>query len=186
MKRTGLLTGLLLLILILLSTGCGGKENTSKDLDNNKDSSVQTDLPKKPDNAKEFKGYVFEYNGITIAMNEKAAPILEKLGEPMEYFEAESCAFEGLDKIYTYSGFELHTYEMKGTDYVASVMFLDDSVATQKGVYLYCDLDDVLSMYGSDYTKNLGLYTYKLDKSKISFLIENDKVVSIEYIAIVE
>lgn len=68
-------------------------------------------------------------------MNEKAAPILEKLGEPMEYFEAESCAFEGLDKIYTYSGFELHTYEMKGTDYVASVMFLDDSVSTKK-VYI--------------------------------------------------
>ncbi|HZX21347.1 MAG TPA: hypothetical protein VFF25_03035 [Clostridia bacterium] len=182
MKRTGLL----LLILIILLTGCGGKENTSKGLDTNKDNGVQADLPKKPDNDKEFKGYVFEHNGIIIAMNEKAAPIVERLGEPTEYFEAESCAFEGLDKIYTYGGFELHTYEMNGIDYVASVMFLDDSVATRKGVYLYCDLDDVLSMYGSDYTKNLGLYTYKLDKSKISFLIENDKVVSIEYIAVTE
>ncbi|MDI9475374.1 MAG: hypothetical protein WBI21_01575 [Natronincolaceae bacterium] len=174
----------LLLVLILLLTGCGGKENTSGDLDNNKNNGMQVDLPKKPEKKEEPKGYVFEYNDTVIAMNEKAAPILEKLGEPMEYFEAESCAFEGLDKIYTYSGFELHTYEMKGTDYVASVMFLDDSVSTKKGIYLYCNLDDVLSMYGDDYAKDLGLYTYELDKSKISFLIENDKVVSIEYIAI--
>lgn len=178
--------GLLLLVLILLLTGCGGKENTSKDLDNNENNGISADSPKTPDNGKESKGYEFEYNGTIIAMNEKAAPILEKLGEPMDYFEAESCAFEGLDKIYTYSGFELHTYEIDGIDYVASVIFLDDSVSTKEGVYLYCGPDDVLSTYGNSYTKNLGLYTYGLDKSKISFLIEDDKVVSIEYAAITE
>ena len=86
-----------------------------------------------------------------------------------------------MDKVYTYSGFELHTYEIDGVDYVASILFLDDSVSTKEGIYLYCSLDDVLSAYGDSYTKGLGLYTYELDKSQISFLIENDEVVSIEY-----
>lgn len=39
----------LLLVLILLLTGCGGKENTSGDLDNNKNNGMQVDLPKKPE-----------------------------------------------------------------------------------------------------------------------------------------
>lgn len=180
-------TGLLLIVLILLLTGCGGGENVSGDLDNNKDNGMPVNAPKEPDNGnKSTDGYVFEYNGTAIAMNKKAAPILGGLGEHKDYFEAESCAFEGLDKIYTYGGFELHTYEIDGVDYVASVIFLDDSVSTKEGIYLYSDSDDVLSKYGDNYTKTLGLYTYELDKSKISFLIEDDKVVSIEYSAITE
>ncbi|HZK37329.1 MAG TPA: hypothetical protein VFC98_00410 [Clostridia bacterium] len=182
MKRVGLL----LIVLVLLLTGCGGKENTAEDLDNNKDNSMPVESTEKPNDDKKSGGYVFEYSGISIAMNGKAVPILENLGEHIDYFEAESCAFGGLDKIYTYGGFELHTYEINGVDHVASVIFLDDSVSTKEGIYLYCDLDDVLSIYGDNYTKNSGMYTYELDKSKISLLIEDDKVISIEYAAITE
>lgn len=178
--------GLLLIVLILLLTGCGGGENASGNLDDNGDNSMPVGSINELDDDKESKGYVFEYNGTTIAMNEKAESILEDLGEPIDYFEAESCAFEGLDKIYTYSGFELNTYEIDGVDYVASVLLLDDSVSTKEGIYLYSNLNDVLSTYGNNYTKNLGMYTYELNKSKISFLIENDEVVSIEYTAITE
>lgn len=182
MKRTGLL----LIMLILLLTGCGGKENTSKDLDDNKDNSIPVEFAEKSDNDENSEGYVFEYNGTKVAMNGKADPILENLGEYIDYFEAESCAFGGLDKIYTYGGFELHTYETDGVDHVASVIFLDDSVSTKEGIYLYCGLDDVLLIYGDNHTKSSGMYTYELDKSKISFLVEDDKVVSIEYAAITE
>lgn len=178
--------GLLLIVLILLLTGCGGGENASGNLDDNGDNSMPMGSINELDDDKESKGYVFEYNGTTIAMNEKAESILEDLGESIDYFEAESCAFEGLDKIYTYSGFELNTYEIDGVDYVASVLLLDDSVSTKEGIYLYSNLNDVLSTYGNNYTKNLGMYTYELNKSKISFLIENDEVVSIEYTAITE
>ena len=178
--------GLLLIVLILLLTGCGGGENASGNLDDNGDNSMPMGSINELDDDKESKGYVFEYNGTTIAMNEKAESILEDLGESIDYFEAESCAFEGLDKIYTYSGFELNTYEIDGVDYVASVLLLDDSVSTKEGIYLYSNLNDVLSTYGNNYTKNLGMYTYELNKSKISFLVEDDEVVSIEYNAITE
>lgn len=179
--------GLLLLVLLLLLTGCGGGKNTSENLEDNKDKDVSTNPSKELEKDVESdKGYTFEYNGTVIVMNGKAAPILEDLGEAQDYFEAESCAFEGLDKIYTYSGFELHTYEIDGVDHVVAVVLLDDSVATKEGLYLYSNLDDALSIYGDKYTKNLGLYTYELDKSKISFLIENDEVVSIEYNTIIE
>ena len=69
--------GLLLIVLILLLTGCGGGENASGNLDDNGDNSMPMGSINELDDDKESKGYVFEYNGTTIAMNEKAESILE-------------------------------------------------------------------------------------------------------------
>ena len=43
----------------------------------------------------------------------------------MSYFEAPSCAFDGIDKTYTYAGFELLTYPKDDKDYVSSVVLKD-------------------------------------------------------------
>lgn len=176
---------IVLIVLVLLLAGCSnGKEITSN---NPVDNSAPADSQDQG-NAQETigDGYVFEYKGVSIAMHKEAAPILESLGDNMDYFEAESCAFQGMEKVYTYNGFELYTYEADGIDYIAAIMFLDDSVSTKEGIYLYSSLDDVLKAYGDDYSEELGLYTYEIDKSKISFLIENNEVTSIEYTAIPE
>jgi len=130
-------------------------------------------------------GFVFEAKGVTIAMNAKVEPIISKLGEPQNYFEADSCAIEGKEKVYTYNGFEIHTYEIGGVDYVLSVVFLDDSVSTKEGLYLYSDLDSMLKAYGENYTKNNNQYTYTSGKSQLNFIVENDEVASIEYMAII-
>ena len=132
------------------------------------------------------KGYEFVFNGVTIAMHSKMEPILEKLGEPMEYFEAESCALPGMEKIYTYSGFEILTYEKEGVDYVLSVVILDDSVSTKEGIYLYSDLDSLIEKYGDDYTKELNTYKYESGQSQLVFLVEDDEITSIEYLATME
>lgn len=177
---------LLLVLLIFFLVGCGNVENTSKKSQDDNIKIVGADGSKVSDKGAITKseGYLFENKGIVIAMNAKVAPILDSLGEASDYFEAKSCAFEGLDKIYTYNSFELYTYEMEEVDYVAAVIFLDDSISTKEGIYLGSTLDDVLAAYGDEYTEELGLYTYELDKSKISFIIENDEVTSIEYKAI--
>ena len=47
-------------------------------------------------------GFTYTNGSVTIEMNSDAAAVVEKLGEPLDYFESESCAFEGLDKVYTY------------------------------------------------------------------------------------
>jgi hypothetical protein len=91
-----------------------------------------------------------------------------------------------MERVYTYSGFELHTYEMDGTDYVAALIFLDDSVSTKEGVYLFSSLEDVLAAYGDGYTRTNDMYSYERDGSKLSFLVENDEVTMIEYMAVTE
>lgn len=177
---------LILMAVLFLLAGCSSGTSTTKSLANINPNSAGTGTSKTSEGTEESKGYIFENKGIIIAMHAKVAPILESLGKSTGYFEAESCAFQGMEKTYTYGGFELHTYESDKVDYVASVILLDDSVSTKEGIFINSNLDDVLKAYGDKYTKKLSSYTYELDKSKLSFLIENDKVTSIEYTAVAE
>lgn len=128
-------------------------------------------------------GFVFEANGISIPMHAEAAPILKQLGKPQSYFESQACAFPGLNKIYQYSSFDVYAYEKDGVDYIASVILFDDTVATKEGVTMFNKKSDVIKAYGDKFTNNLNLYVYDQGKSQLRFVIENDQVTSIEYLA---
>ncbi len=133
---------------------------------------------------KEDPGYHLEYKGVQIAVETLSTPILEALGEPMNYFEAPSCAFVGMDKIYTYSGFEFQTYTKDEKDYIASIRFLDDSITTPEGIGLNASLEDVTAAYGKDYKQSFTQYTYTKGKCNLSFILENNEVVSVEYASV--
>jgi hypothetical protein len=119
-------------------------------------------------------------------MNKEAAPVVEALGDPLDYFESESCAFKGLDKVYYYSGFELTTYPLDDVDYISTIDFKDDTVSTKEGIFIGSSLDDVKAAYGEDYKEENGFYTYTKGDSTLTFIMENDAVTAITYTAIVE
>ena len=125
--------------------------------------------------------FVFETGRLTIHMGERAAPVIEALGDPQNYFEAPSCAFDGIDKIYCYSGFELYTYPVGDEDYISSVNLTDDSIPTSEGVYLGMSYSDMTAAYGENYTQNFGQYTYSLGDSALSFLVEDDIITVVTY-----
>lgn len=129
------------------------------------------------------KGYLFTYKGVTIGMDEDAAAIVAALGEPQSYFEAASCAFEGLDKIYTYSGFELDTYPTDGADYVSAVIFKDDSVSTAEGVVIGDTKEKVEQTYGVPASTTDSLSVYEKDGMELRFIFSGTDVVSIEYMS---
>lgn len=132
------------------------------------------------------EGYIFVVRGATIAMNAPAAPILEQLGAWQSYNEAPSCAYQGMDKIYTYPGLQLTTYTVDDVDYVLSVLLRDDSLVTPEGIYVGSSLEEVRKAYGDRSTQNLTQYTYASGRMTLSFLFESDKLVQIEYLAKVE
>lgn len=179
---------LLLFILIsIMLVGCGSKENAADTKDNNNQPvQEETKTDENQDKQKEPSGYAFEYNGVKIYMNTDVEPVIEALGEPINYFEAESCAFKGLDKFYTYAGFEITTYPLDGKDYISSVNLMDDTVSTPEGIYLGSTVEDMIAAYGEDYTESSGSYTYVKDDSKLQFIVMNDEIISITYLAIVE
>ncbi len=135
----------------------------------------------KEDNTAQYGGYVFTYGDTVIGMDMDAAAIVEKLGEPDAYFEAPSCAFEGIDKVYTYGSFELDTYPSDDKDYVSSVVFKDDTITTTEGVGIGDTEDKVIETYGSDWTEKDGMRVYEKDGMKLCFIINENTVASIEY-----
>ena len=128
-------------------------------------------------------GYTFTSNGATIVIDAAAADTIAKLGTPIEQYEAPSCAFGDLDKVWTYSGFRVDTYQIDGVDYFLDVVFTDDSVATAEGVRVGDSLDAVKSAYGEPTTVDSTQAVYEKDQMKLTFLLNGDSVKSIQYLS---
>ena len=128
--------------------------------------------------------YVFEYKGTKIAMNAQAAAIVEALGEPKNYVERPSCAFNGLDKEYNYGSFILYTYPMDDVDYVLQVVLMDDLVSTAEGISIGASRDQVTAAYG-DGAKTVGTSPeYDKGDCQLTFVMDGDTVKSIQYYAV--
>lgn len=126
------------------------------------------------------KGYVFVASGVTVEVDADMAPVLQALGEPASYFEAASCAFEGLDKIYTYNSFEIDTYPLQDQDLVSAIILKDDSVTTAEGICIGDSLEKLQETYGDGAQEN-GMLVYEKDGMKLCFILQDDNIISIEY-----
>ena len=129
-------------------------------------------------------GYAFvvsKADNYIVAIDDNMADVLAALGEPLSYFEAASCAFEGLDKTYTYSGFVITTRPDGDQDYVNSILLTDDSVVTPEGIYIGCSADEVTAAYGEG-SRMENVISYTKGNSAMNFILEDDKVISIEYL----
>lgn len=129
----------------------------------------------------EYKGYAFLYQDAVIEMDADAAPIIEQLGEANFYFESPSCAFEGIDKLYTYSSFELDTYPTGDKDYVSAVVFKDDTITTAEGIGIGDSMTRLEEVYGTEWNDEDGMVVYEKDDMKLCFILEEDVIISVEY-----
>ncbi len=166
-------------------TDTDSKENI-EETSSQKDNSSQKETEKTNISAQpNLTGYIFETQGISgmifIGVDMDAASVIQGLGEPNSYFEAPSCAFQGIDKMYTYSHFEIDTYPDGDTDKISMILFLDDLVSTPEGVCIGMSKADMEKAYGTDYEVSSGFYRYTKDNMKLSFIIENEEITSIEY-----
>lgn len=185
----------MLLTGMILMTGCGSSEKVierdsttnpveGSSQENNDDASATwKEGESTGDSVK--KGYVFQYQDVKVSVDENMKPILEKLGEPVSYFEAASCAFEGLDKIYTYNDFEIDTYPQGEEDYVSAIILKNDVITTAEGIYIGCSKNDVTAAYGTDYREEGSMFVYEKDGMKLCFLFDNEIVTSIQYFSTV-
>ena len=57
----------------------------------------------------EIESYAFNYNGKEIKLGAEFSR--EEFGQELGYSEVPSCAFEGVDKTYTYEDYEITTYQ---------------------------------------------------------------------------
>jgi ABC-type oligopeptide transport system substrate-binding subunit len=131
-------------------------------------------------------GYYFTLNGVTVSVNAAMAPIAEALGEPTSYFESESCAFQGLDKTYTYGSVVISTYPVDGEDFVYTIELKDDTVETTEGICIGSTKDDVTAAYGTASSETDTALSYEKDDSVLAFIFDGGSVANITYTAITE
>lgn len=132
------------------------------------------------------KGYSFTSGSTKIEMGADASEVVEALGEADEYFESESCAFEGLDKVYTYPGFKLNTYPVDDKDYVLSIVFMDDTVSTDEGISIGSTKDEVIEAYGDGADESASKMVYEKGETELVIGLNGDSVSSVEIDAVVE
>lgn len=172
--KRGLLCSSMALCLTAVLCACGGSQPTPAPTPDGGKAGVAvgTDTP-----------YLFETGGTVITVNKNMADVLADLGEPQSYFEAASCAFDGLDKTYTYTGFVITTRPEGDTDMVNSILLTDDSVTTPEGLYIGCLASDVTAVYG-ECNATEGVLSCVKGDSELNFVLEGDKVISIEYLPV--
>lgn len=110
--------------------------------------------------------------------------MLEELGTPVDTVEAPSCHYDGTDTIYYYGSYNVYTY-MKGEQKIVySVELLDNTCKTLKGGAVGMSKDEIVKLYGNDFTEKPYGIEYDLsDTLKVSFKTENDTVSSVEYLS---
>ncbi|MBQ4283121.1 MAG: hypothetical protein IJB96_04250 [Lachnospira sp.] len=173
-----------LLMLLLCITACFcfaacGKNETTEN-GSTQSSGTNADM------VDDAESYVFAYNGVEFSVNQDMAKVLPLLGEPVNYYEAASCAFEGLDKIYTYASFQIDTFPSGGTDIIASIYFRDDLVKTQEGVSLYMNKADMIKAYGQPMENNGTAHIYQKGNGTLRFILnDSEEIISIEYQTVV-
>lgn len=170
----------LTVMLAMVLCACGGSSKKIEGEVNTSNEQTQETVATTEESAAAHKGYTYVYNDVVVEIDADATSVVEQLGEPLSYFEAPSCAFEGIDKIYTYSSFEIETYPMEGKDFVSMVTFKDDSITTPEGVAIGDSVDKVKEVYG-DCAEEGGMLVYEKDGMKLCFIVKDGAVVSVEY-----
>ena len=148
---------------------------------NRQESKLATNINSLVEKVKD-SGYVFVVNNAEFIIGENPENSINKLDAKSELFEAKSCAMQGDDKVYTYSGFTLtvHSESEKGQKKLMSILLTDDSVQTVEGIYIGKSREEVEKAYGEQKEKG-SEYIYKKGVMELSFIFAKDKVVSIEY-----
>lgn len=98
-----------------------------------------------------------------------------------EYSESISCAYNGLDKIYDYTneGFCIYTYPVEDKDFILEIVVTSEDIKQADGkVYVGMSKDEVIALYGEDFTQDGDCITYVVkDEQTAYFMLYEDKVI---------
>lgn len=128
-------------------------------------------------------GYYFEAGGVEISVlcDARLLDRMKEAGLDYKYYEAQSCAYQGLDQFYTFDSFEVLVNTIDGRNVITSISILDDMVEIPEGLRIGDSYDTMVSALGDGYTQSSDLYRYVRDGTMLTVLIKNNSVSSIEY-----
>jgi len=163
-KKTRLVV--LVVIFVVMLSACGAKAGLTQD-----------DL-------------AFPLGDTSFALDSDASALVAALGDDYEYSEAVSCAYVGMDKVFTYDGVIVFTYPVEDTDHIDEIYITSDKYATAKGITVGSTTADIQKAYGKDAVDvdGDGLLVLTLDGPSVDtdtaclyFVINGDTVLEYSY-----
>ena len=138
-----------------------------------------------PTSPKPGNSYSFRYQNILILPGEDAAEVVAKLTENCEItdtFEQDKKGQDVIVRSYTFSSFVLYARANSEGKYIITRIVLSgrDSV-TPEGIGIGATHDDVIKVYGSQYTDNGNSVTYTSGSTDLTFFFANGTVSDITY-----
>ncbi len=183
------LVSILLSSMLVMSVfaGCGSSETPAGNVESapvvSESAQVQESSKQAEAEVPADSGYVYSQGGVDVAVNGLMSPIVDAWGEPDKYFESESCAFQGMDKVYTYGSVVINTYPENEKDYVLTIELKDDTITTAEGIYIGSSKADVVATYGTATSETDVALVYEKGECQLTFFFEDDCVTNITYAA---
>ncbi len=175
MKKILILLLTLALVLSVAVSCANKKENENNENEGNDQNNSGANLVI-GDNALSFSS-----NNVKITPNSEAKPVIEALGEPVEYSESASCGFEDLDKTYKYNGFIIDTVTIKGVEYIYIVQIINDMVSTPEGASIGMTLEEIQNAYQGRYEMRDGHVNVPFANGLMTCFIKNGVCTNITY-----
>lgn len=170
---------LLLLLALIVLVGCASEPTPSNEPTTTPEvtesTTVETSDPKKD-------GYYYQVDSTSFTTGDNATSAMTALGNPLDTFKAPSCAFEGEDTVYKYDNLELYTYEKDGQPHISGIFLLDESAQTAEGLHIGSTVEEMKTLYGTDYEENVGSFVYTLGDTELIIVAMGEEIVSITYI----
>ncbi len=192
MKKHGIISKSLIIAAMALSlTACGNKEQTTTAVAGTEEqatkaetdtaaASTEQGTEASTKEADASANWVFKKDGVTIELNAPAEPVIQALGAAQNTYEAPSCAFDGMDVIYVYPGYEVLTYAKDGNAIISGVVLRDDTVSTPEGAYIGMTKADVENLYGQK-ANTAGSLQVDKGNCTLLFIFTDEAVTSIQY-----
>ncbi len=172
MKKLLLLTMMVAMVTAL--TACGGSDTQEIGSD-----AAETDSEEGGSDVA-VAGYTWEVDDVLLYIDATEDVTVDLLSEEPDYFESASCAYDGMDKIYTYNNYVITFYEGDGYDGIQLITLTSDLVSTTEGVCIGSSYDDVIAAYGESDSSSETLVSYEDDGTEIRFVLSEGSVISIE------
>lgn len=123
--------------------------------------------------------FSFTYQGVALvpgnAFDSAALPEAESI------YQVPSCAIEGTDNVYSYGDIEVTAFNDGSGEVIYSVYIVDANTPTAEGLYIGDTLDQVIAVYGEDYTQENSQVTYQKGNTLLVIILDGDYVASIDF-----
>ena len=123
--------------------------------------------------------FSFTYQGVALvpgnAFDSAALPEAESV------YQVPSCAIEGTDNVYSYGDIEVTAINDGNGEVIYSVYIVDANTPTAEGLYIGDTLDQVIAVYGEDYTQENGQVTYQKGNTLLVIILDGDYVASVDF-----